>query len=355
MAENGLTRVILLNRLVSLSTSRAPPDQIPPTLAGRELIQILQHRREANVAIEFLGATDDEDEAVRLRNGAGHSFIRLSQIRVSLAGDYAYATLLFEHVDDTVRSFPVVNTMTYAGREIGGDPSEWGSTAAHMVVRFPVESYDDGNYRCAVEPHSPITRSLMQTFLSRQLRRYASSVELSFDATVQGKRDRRPKQVPYRFHPKLELWADVGRGMNLVGGKGTVLSHMLFTKRSEVQSIHHGTTLSHEEVVADVDIKVSAKQGPEDADARRSWLADVRKFFEQKGYKAKLYYRHAGGGTLSGGLHHSIEGAADIFMCPKELIALTLPPKRWQPDINDEIASKMKDLVDKDQLWERRK
>jgi hypothetical protein len=355
MAENAPTRVILLNRLVSTSTSRAPQEHHPPTVAGSELIQILDHRREGNLAIEFLGATDDDDEKKRLANGKGHSFIRLSRLKVKDAEDFTYATLLIEYVDETVRSLPVVHTETYEGREIAGDPSEYGSSTTHVVVRLPKGGYDDGSYRCAIESGTSITRNMIETFLSRQLRRHAKANAFTFSVVVQGKRKKKPESKSYRYYPRLDLIADVGRGINLPGGQGSVLSHMIFTKRSEKTNIHGGTDVLHKEVIADVDIRVTAKQGPEDPEERKGWLAGVRSYFEGRGYESRLYYRHLGGSVVSGEVHHAVAGAADIFMCPKDIIELDDRPKRWQREINDEIAQKMTELVDKDALWERSK
>ena len=59
---------------------------------------------------------------------------------------------------------------------------------------------------------------------------------------------------------------------------------MTFTKRSEKQSIGKPTSLEHKDVYADVELRVSAKQGPDDPIERVSWLQTVRSYYEKIGY-----------------------------------------------------------------------
>lgn len=121
-------RIILLNRLVSRSSTRAPQEHSPPTHGASELLEILEKRRVAKQAIEFFGADDNEDDSIRITNGAGHDFLRLRRLKFDKDGSRSYATLLLEFVDQGARSFPV-DTKTYSGREISGDADERRATA----------------------------------------------------------------------------------------------------------------------------------------------------------------------------------------------------------------------------------
>jgi hypothetical protein len=155
-----------------------------------DLLEIIEKRRAAKVAIEYLGALDDDDEKKRANNGMGHNWLRLRHMRLEEKGDYRYATMLFEFVDQGVWSFPVVHTTNFTGREIAGEEDERGATAAHVVMRMPIKAYDDGTYRCAIESMPSIARKDVDGFLSRQIRRYADSVELAFEVDLppKGKR-----------------------------------------------------------------------------------------------------------------------------------------------------------------------
>jgi hypothetical protein len=63
-------------------------------------------------------------------------------------------------------------------------------------------------------------------------------------------------------------------------------------------------------VLADVEVRVNANQGPEDPAERQSWGSSVRKHFEDRGYETRIYFRHAlGGPTLAGDLHPAIAPA----------------------------------------------
>lgn len=259
MAETEFQRIVLLNRLVTRSMTRAPEPNKAPAHGALDLLKLIEKRREKKIAIEFLGGDDDDDEIVRAKNGEGCNFFRLRQCRFEEHGSHMYAILLMEFVDQNVKSFPVVNTKDFSGREISGDDEKRGATAAHVVVRMPMPGtgFDDGNYRCALETVSPITRRDVEGFLSRQTRR-AEDWTFSVDTV-----DKAGKNLTkaYRYHPKFNLFADIGRKMSTFTD-GRVLNYILFTKRAEKQSIAKPTAAIHKDVYADVELKISAKQGP---------------------------------------------------------------------------------------------
>jgi hypothetical protein len=143
----------------------------------------------------------------------------------------------------------------------------------------------------------------------------------------------------YRYNPRLELMADIGRKLDFALSGGRELAHMLFTKRSEKQTIAKATEVAHKDLYADVELKVSAKQGPEDPKERMAWLAVVRGYYESRGYESRMYYRHIGGGILSGQIHQALAGATDLVMCPKELISLKREPRDWYPRISPEFSN----------------
>jgi hypothetical protein len=349
VADPEFQRIILLNRLVTRSVTRAPEPNKPPAIGALDLLKIIEKRREKKTAIEFINGLDDDDEAVRAKNGEGCNFLRLRQCRFEEHGGHMYAILLMEFVDQSVRSFPVVNTKDFSGREISGDDEERGATAAHVVVRMPMPGtgFDDGNYRCSLETVSPITRRDVEGFLSRQTRRAEDWI---FSVDIRDKAGKKLTKA-YRYHPKFNLFADIGRKMNTFTD-GRVLNYMLFTKRAEKQSIAKPTAAVHNDVYADVELKISAKQGPDDQQEQQSWAESLRQAYKQRGFESRLYYRHIYGGVLSGEIHQAVDGAADIMMCPKEIITLKKNPKRWTSTINAEIASGMITLLDKDELWE---
>lgn len=49
----------------------------------------------------------------------------------------------------------------------------------------------------------------------------------------------------YRYTPRLELFADIGRKIDFALSGGRELAHMTFTKRSEKQSIAKPTSVTH--------------------------------------------------------------------------------------------------------------
>jgi hypothetical protein len=68
-----------------------------------------------------------------------------------------------------------------------------------------------------------------------------------------------------------------------------------------------------------------------------------------------MYYRHVGGGIVSGKIHRALASATDLVMCQKELISLKKETKEWYPEISYEIKEQMITLLNTDQLWERAK
>jgi hypothetical protein len=351
MAESEHQRLILLNHIVTRSVTRKQEHK-PPAHTGYDLLQLIDKRRLKKTAIEYFRATDDDDEAVRAKNGIGHDFIRLRQCRFEEQNKHRYAILLFEYVDQSATSFPVVHTTNFAGREIEGDAAERGATSAHFIIRMPGSggAYDDGSYRCALEAQHPITRRDIEAFLSRQVRR-GETWTFSVDTV-----DKAGKKITklYHYHPRFNLFADIGRKMTSLTD-GRILTHMLFTKRDEKQDVAKPTSVIHQDIYADVELKVSAKQGPDEPKEQQTWVEAVRQAYALRGFESRLYYRHIHGGILSGAVHQAVDGAADIMMCPKEILTLTKDPKRWNASINKEISDGMIELLDNDELWERSK
>lgn len=350
MAESDFQRIVLLNRLVSRSLSRAPEEHKPPIHGALELLQLIDKRRAKKWAIEYINALDDDDEQVRAQNGVGHNFLRLRHCRFEEKNGFRYAILLFEFIDQGVTSFPVVHTATFTGREIAGEDEERGATAAHFVIRMPgKDGYDDGSYRCALETVSPITRRDIESFLSRQIRRVGG---WTFSVDIPGKKKTTTKV--YSYHPRFNLFADIGRRLAGIGDD-RILNYVLFTKRSEKQAVGKATAVIHKDVYADVDLRISARQGPQEPEEQGKWVDALRQAYKERGFESRLYYRHINGGTLSGEVHQAVDGAADIMMCPKEIISLTKKPKRWTSTINSEVAESIITLLDNDDLWERDK
>lgn len=353
MADNPKAehqRIVLLNTLVSRSTTHAR-NHIPPTDKGSDLLRILEDRRLKGWALEYCGRIkdvelDEEDEAKRIKDGQGHDYIRLCKLVFEDSGDFEYVTGLVEYLDTTVSKFAVVDYQTLQGHELTGKQRERGAVTAHFMVRIPKEDvHDDGKYRCAIEVVNGITRSDIEMLLCRQLRRFAKATSLTFTG------ERKGKPHEYKYTPKLELFADVGRKLDVaVSGEGQ-LSGMLFTKRKEKQSTADKTDVAHEDFLADVKVFVGANQGPPDPQEKLNWAERIQTDFRLRGYDTKVYFRHANGGLSTGELHKSVSAATDLLMCQREHISLAEPPKNWAPDIQSEIAAKMREILDKSSLW----
>ena len=354
LADNE--RLVLLNRLVSLSTSRARLER-PPTHSAAELLEIMRGRVQQDIAIEYLGLRIGDDDALPAAV-IGLSFMRMSEMKFEQTDSFKYVTMLIEYVNSGDKTFPVVHIETFAGREIEGGDQERGAATAHVVARLPADGqFDDGAYRCAIEVQHPITRSQIEHFLAYQLRRHCDDRGWSFP--VRSKSKQRGGKVvtkEHRYRAKFRLLADVGRKLNLAGDSGRNLSQMVFSKRGTRHSIGKQVDVIDEEtIVADVELRVHAKDGPEDPAERLNWAARIRKYYEERGFDCRLFFRNAGGKTLFGAVDQAIESAADLLMCPRETIYLTSAPKRWHATIHAEIVEKLRDILDQDELWERGK
>ncbi len=360
MAGEEFQRFVMLNRIVSRSVSRAPQAFNPPLVEGDEMFKMLQERRQSGGAIEFfsleeLGREAEETDADRIKRGAGHNFIWLREMHIADQGAHRYATMLLEFVDQSKTSFSVVDTSNLKGRDITGGKNERGGVSCHVMARLPIKQHDDGVYRCAIESVHHINRGMIETFIARQLRRWAYGNELTYEVQSADKKGKMVAKV-YRYNPKMELHSDVGRSLAFAGTGGKELAQMTFSKRSEKQSIGGKDHVHQQELFADVELRVSAKQGPADPKERATWLTQIRTHFELRGYQTKLTYRHlASGGILSGNVHKALAGAADLVMCPKELMSLKHGLRDWYATIDDEIEEQMATFLDKDQLWERGK
>ena len=368
-AEPEHDRIVLLNTMLSFSTGRAGSHE-PPTLGALESLKMLDARRKKGSAVEFIGLdekplgkfkdseqSEQEWEAARLKFGAGHDFVRLSAMRFHESEEddgYVYATLLVETADAKSRTFAVVNVDSFEGREITADAKERGSASAHIVVRIPKDGISDtGKYRCAIETVHPITRSEIEALLCRQLRRAADTGNLTFPVKAE-KKEGGFETKNYRFNPRLELVADVGRRLS-AGAAGGILSHIVVTKRSEKLTVGKGTVTDHEEVEADIHFTISGSQGPDDPGQRRTWATGVADWLRGQGHEVKFYFRHANGRIEGGALHKAIAGATDLLMCPRTQITLKKAPKTWVSSINSEVETALRELVDRDELWERSK
>jgi hypothetical protein len=322
--------------------------QRPPTHSAREVFQIISARAPKE-AIERLGGKigDSEEDD----NAAAFNVIRLRELRFRTVNDVEYAEMLFEHVNDSERSFPVVRTDNFEGREIAGEEIERGASTAHVVVRLPpIDAYDDGEYRCTIEVVAPITRAQIEYFFSRQMRRHCTDQEWDYSEVIT-KRGSKPRKKSYRYWVKIHLNADVGRSLISAGSGGKTLTSMLFTKRKVRRGIGQATEVVHEDVIADVNIKISARQGPSDAQQQRIWYTQIRRWYEDRGFNCRLFFRGPSGTALSGGVDHAVAGAADLIMCPREQIILSEAPKRWRASIDEEVVAGMRKLLDRDDLW----
>ncbi|MHC2104433.1 hypothetical protein [Methylobacterium sp. CM6246] len=343
-----------MNRLVSRSVTHAGNQHKAPLHGATELLRIIEERRALGHAIEFIGSTDSQDEIIRASNGYGHDFIRIKDCKFFEGGDSGYAVLFFEHADYDVKSLSVIDTRKLIGRELSGDQDEVGASTAHVVVKLPrAGSYDDGSYRCAIEYiHGGVSRKYIAALLRRQLRRHAQSEGWEFEAFSKDKKGK-PIRKNYRYWPKLDLLADVSRSLDAAVGVGRELSHLIFTKRSEKHATGQATTVLHEEFRADVEMRVNVSQGPGDPAERRNWAQRIVDDFKHRGFQSEVFYRSTGNATIGGKLHEEVEGVTDLLLCPKEVISLSAPPRRWRQDIDDEVVGKLRELVDRDELWRR--
>ena len=349
-------RVILLNWLVSRSVTKAR-DATPPTHSAHELVDVLRGRFMNHFTIEFLGVAasklkDETDEVQRIASNRGKSCIRLSDIRILETESFKYVTMLFKYINAAAKGFSVENIIDFEGREVEGTDQERGVIAAHVSIRLPLNEsqLDLGSYRCTLDAASPLTRSAIENFLCRQLRRHA---DWEFSVVSQGGRRKRPITKTLKYTPRLELHTDVGQQMTAGVPAGGELSSMVFTKRSERQTLAPAAEVRHEDILANIEIKISARQAPVDPVERANWIEWIRQHYTSAGFESKLYYRHLNGEVVGGEVHHAVEGAADIFICPKEYLDVSVPFKSYKSQVNEEIAQGMKNILDEDRLWMR--
>lgn len=349
-------RNIMLNRLVSRSVTQAPKEHEPPTHSADELFGYLRNRKARGIAVEFFGGEEDEDDAKRIASGKGYDFIRIKDIAERTHDGSRYVILLIEFVDQSVKSFPVVDIVNFSGRDLNAKEDERGSSSCHVVIRLPaVGAYDDGSYRCAIEYVTSLTRRNIEHLLSRQLRRHARASEMTFMVRTSGK-GKKASEKTYKYHPRLDLLADVGRSiLSAAGTREKKLSHLVFTKRSERQDIAGKTAVFHDDVFADVELRISGKQAPVEKPEQKTWLQRLRSHYEQAGFETKVYFRHVGGTVLGGEMHDEVAGAADLMLCAKELIETTTPPRRWVDAIQPDTRDKMIELLERDEIWKRTK
>ena len=350
---DGTQRIVLLNWLTSRSTTRTR-SHAPPTIGIGDLIAYIDKRRQEGVAIEFFKSEDNPDEIERLRLGQGHSLTRLADIKYQNYTNFIYIAMLFKYLDTNVKRFSVEDIVKFEGKEIEAGSTEYGVTSAHLMTRLPVgdSQLDLGSHRCVIDYNTPLTRSHIEHFLCRQTRRVQ---DWSFSVIVQENRKLKPVSKEFKFNPRLELHSDVGRNLN-IGQKNKKLSSMLFTKRAERQSIGgKGVEVIHDDVVANVEIKVSANQGPSDPEEKAGWIQSVLQHFTGRGYQVRLYYRQPNGAIVGGSIPDAIAGAADLLMCPKEFLSLSQPIKSSESKVNGEMTDAMKEILDRDELWERHK
>ncbi len=356
MAEE-FERVIFLNRLLSRSVSQAPAEFSPPVHGARELFAIIEARFKQGFAIEFVGAggsSDNDDDKIRIEAGRGYNFIRVKSSNIFSSEEFDYIVILAEFVNQAVRDFPVVDTVTYEGREISGDAEERGAFAAHVLVRIPTaKSYDDASYRCAIEHVASINRRDVEALFSRQIRRQSKTEEWRFSVKKKGRKGKNIEQA-YKYHPRLDLVSDVGRSL-LTGFDEKSISKIVFTNRNEKLNLGQKTDIEYRDVVGNIDISVNASQGPDDEAEKQTWFQGLKRIYELRGYESKIYFRHVKGRTMSGDVHAAIAEATDLVMCPREIVKLQGRPRVWRNAIEDDTVAAMKNVVDNDALWARAK
>lgn len=347
-----IQRIVLLNSLVSRSVSRSSQEYgDPPIHGGAELLEIIEQNWASKVSIEFFNSDDDDDDNLRIKSNKGKNSIRIVDMSFEQTESSIFCTMLVDYIDSSVKSFPVVDFEKFEGRELSGTDSERGATAAHVVIKLPIAGYEDGKYNCVIEAAPNVTRSNIEYLLCRQLRRRAKVEDWTHEVAV---KDKSGKNVVKRFkyHPKLQLMADVGRSST--GVLGSVLSRVVFTKRSEKITPGQPTAVIHEDLYADMRLDISAKQGPTGKGPLKDWVNALRNHYETRGFKTKLFFRNAtGGGEFSGNINPKIDGATDLIMCHREVIEYSGEAMQWASKIQPQIRDKMKELLNRDELWKR--
>lgn len=343
-----IARSVILNRVLNRSITQAKGRR-PPFHAGEDLLDRIAHMAARGQGFENFSGDDEIDDDNRVAAG---SFIRASKIQKDVSDDLIY-TFLIEFVNDSLKSFSVVDIETFEGREITAQPRERGSFSTHVVMRLPKPGDKDlAEYRCAIE-YSPNVRRLdIQALFVRQLRRIAKVEGWDFPEERTSKRGQPLKPNMFKYHPKLEFAVDVGRSMKSLS-VGKSLSKILLTKKAEKQSIGLPTEVRHMDVVADVQMSISGKEAPADPGERASWLDKLLSAAHADGFRSRVYYKGAGGKPIIGSLEHEVASAIDLMMCPRETIMLAVEPPPWRRTIDEDTTSKMVALLRDDKLWER--
>ena len=127
---------------------------------------------------------------------------------------------------------------------------------------------------------------------------------------------------------------------------------MIFTKREERQAIGKPQEIRHTDVIANVQIRIAANQGPKDPEEKRGWCENIREFFTNDGYEARLYYRHAGGHVTGGEVHQDIDSASDLLLCSKALLPVGQGTRPFESKVDGMMAISLRNILDQDELWE---
>ena len=352
MSDDTYKRYVLLNHMISRSTSRARTGASPPTIGANSLLALLDKRRLKGWAVEHPRGKPEKDDVVRLQINEGLDAIRLSDVLLDDDGAFAYASLLVEHVKASAAAFPVVHQGTWAGRELSGEEKERGAATAHVLIRIPMPgAYDDAKYRCVIEAVPGVSRRMITHLLCRQLRRISDAEEWSYRDTRTG-RGKKPKEVNIRYTPRLELFADVGRKLGNPDAPARALRSMTFTKRSARQDVGQPTDVEYTDFNADVLIRVRADQGPPDEVARLTWAARIRKVYEDRGYSTRFLFRDNGGDIEQGTVQAAMDEATDLLMCSRELLAYASMPRVWEPKLNADVVRLLKAVSNRDEIWQ---
>lgn len=355
LAEDPLRRFVLLNTLVSRPRSRNRDGSEPPIDDGDALLKIIRARVRDKVAIEFEAEDKDSDadDAERIRKNAGKNYLRLRNMRFPQTDNNSprYVTMLFEYWDSNRKNFHVADPETFQGRSLAGNGNERGVVSAYMIVRLPsAGAFNDGRYRCVVEVMPAITRRVIEHFLCRQLRRVSDREEWTFEVEKTGSKGK-VQRTQYRYTPALELHGDVGRRLD--GEARRIMTGMTFTKRAERHRIGDTTDVQQRDFTADVRAQVSLTQAPDDPAERRSWVDRVKDQYLKRGYTVTYSWRNPAGDMFSGAVHSTLDGAADIVMCRREIVTFPAAREAWEPDLDNGVINALKAVLDKDELWER--
>ncbi len=346
------TRTVLLNRVISKSRSRAPSDVSEPTHPAYELLKYIEDRVNKSTCIEFDGSPGGFDsDSTPLTANEERSWTRLKRIEFATSETHHYAYILVERMDHRTRRFPVVNMATLEGRHVAGDDKERGGRTSHLVIRLPMNNaYDDGSYRCAIEYEPAIPRDDIEILLCRQLRRIATQSRWAFNIQYQNKKGKTETRE-YRYWPRLELHAELGNKLTSNIDPGQILQ-IVFSKRSQRLQTAGPTEIADREFTADLEVRVSAKQAPEEPQERRSWLLAVKEWWEGQGYTSKVYFRNIKGTTEKGAVSKDMAAATDLLMSPKKEIVLAGEQEVWRDDFDRATLDAMRELVDSDELWQ---